>query len=256
MTLEDVNAASRLVAFGMGRRHRPTGTNEYTRLLERFRLEPDFADHVRAIARGFDLDVIAAEIPAGLVLGTTEETEFKVAVSKLAAQRDDRPVYLLAHLLIAAEAFPRPHDLDDDSFIGRVSVNSLDTRVREAITILDRKATEQGASVEPPADQPGLEAMWRHYHRRPNKGTTAKNNDTRTNTRSLISRALKHLKDHGMVTFSSDEAGGTYTTTARYRLQVRELAGYELLEDLAALGIALPANPLADAANNGGMWSD
>lgn len=258
MNTNDVSDAARLVALGMGRRYRPSNGNEYQRLLERHNLDQDFADCVRAIARGFDLGVIDADVRAGLVLSTSDATEFKIALGDLVASTQDRPIYLLAHLLIAAEAFPRSHDLDNNSYIGRVTVDRLDTQAREAIAVLNRRAEEAGERSDPPTDQPGLEKLWRHYHRRPDSASTGKKNESRTTTRSLIGRALKDLRVQGMLTYSSKEDGGTYTTNERYRLQVRTLAGYELFEELAALGIAeLPSPATAPAPRaEGELWHD
>ncbi|WP_335990029.1 hypothetical protein [Glycomyces sp. MUSA5-2] len=234
MNPDDVKAAARLVALALAPGRRPTASNEYGQLMHRCLADEGFIDLVRAIARGFDLEILHFDSKAGLVLGTTDETPFKTSLVDL-ARAPDRPIYLLAHLLIAAEAYPGPRDLDDASFIGRVSVDTIDRRARDAISLLERKAVEAGEALNPPVDQPGLEMLWRHYSRRPS--STAEGGG-RSTTRVLVKRALGHLKDQGMMTQSSNELGGTFTTTDRYRIHVRELAGYALLEELASLGIA------------------
>lgn len=258
LNTNNVSDAARLVALGMGRRHRPSNGNEYQRLLERHKLDHDFADCVRAIARGFDLGVIDADVRAGLVLSTSDATEFKIALADVVSSSHDRPIYLLAHLLIAADAFPRSQDLDNNSYIGRVTVDRLDAQARDAIAVLNRRADEAGERTDPPANKPGLEKLWHHYHRRPSSASTKSKNESRTSTRALIGRALSHLREQGMLTFSSKEDGGTYTTNERYRLQARTLAGYELFEELATLGIAelpSPARPAAPTAE-GELWHD
>ncbi len=45
----------------------------------------------------------------------------------------------LAHLAAAALAFPRPDDLGDDTYVGRVSVDQVDGAVREACRVLDER---------------------------------------------------------------------------------------------------------------------
>lgn len=252
MSVNDVEAAARLVALSLAPGRRSAASGEYRHLVERCLSDEAFNDQVAAIARGFDLQVIGLETRAGLVLGTTDETAFKVSIADIVRSGPDRPIYLLAHLLIAAEAFPGKHDLDDASFTGRVTVDALDERVRDAMKVLDRKAAAEGANLDPPANQPGLEPLWRYYYRRP---ATDARSEKRTTTRVLVKRALDHLYERGMMTRSSQEAGGTYTTTAKYRIHVRELAGYELLEELAALGIAhLPTGPAPIEADT--LWND
>ena len=52
----------------------------------------------------------------------------------------------------------------------------------------------------------------------------------------MVSRALRFLADQGFLVQVNTEQGGTYRTTPRYQVQVRELAADSAFEELLALG--------------------
>lgn len=254
---EDVAEAAKMVAFALGRNKAPARSGDYARLVQRFDTEPEFAQMVRKIAQGFDLTVLEVHHMPGLVLGTTPETEFAVSVAELVPQTADRPLYLLAQLTIAALAFPRPEDLDDDEYIGRVSVKQVDEEVRAWATAIEHRLTQTDSDVDPPADQPGLEGLWRAYLSRNATGKTQADKTPRAATRALVRKAFTHLAENGFVRKVSDEDAGTYVTNVKYRLQIRDQAAGDMLQELAALGVAVlpssasPAGTRLSSANDG-----
>ncbi|MFI6352315.1 hypothetical protein ACIBJF_06530 [Streptomyces sp. NPDC050743] len=248
---EDILDAARMVALALARGKAPARSGEYARLVRRFETEPDFAQIVRKIAQGFDLTVLEVHRMPGLVLGTTPETDFAVSVADLVPQTADRPLYLLAQLAIASLAFPRPEDLDDDAYVGRVSVKQVDEEVRSLARAIEHRLAQTDADTDPPADQPGLEGLWRAYLRRNATGTTRADKTPRTVTYSLVRRALTHLAEHGFVRKVSDEDAGTYATSVKYRLQIRDQAAGDMLRELAALGVAaLPSRDQATTSES------
>jgi hypothetical protein len=244
---EDAAEAARMVAFAMARRKAPARSGDYARLVQRFDTEPDFAQVVRKVAQGFDLTVLEVHPMTGLVLGTTPETDFAVSVSDLVPQTADRPLYLLAQLTIAAMVFPRPEDLDDDEHVGRISVKQVDEEVRVLASTIERRLAQSDGDVDPPSDQPGLEGLWRAYLRRNATGKTQTDRAPRASTRALVKKAFAHLESHGFLRKVSDEDAGTYVTNVKYRLQIRDQAARDMLEELAALGVAaLPTGGAPD----------
>jgi len=238
-SLEDMAAVSRLLAFGFQSGLTPRRSAEYTALVERCRTDPEFARLLHAAARGFDLTVIAVDTRAGLVLGATAETQFAVSVADHIGKPADRPIAALAHLAIAALAFYRPEDLDDEAHVGRITVRHVDEMVEQASKELERRALETGVDDGVPADQPDLIHLWRYYQRR---NPVALTGDDRAHSKSrhaIIKRVAEYLADNGMLRRAGSENGGTYTTTARYQIQVRELAGQQMLGELAALGVTV-----------------
>lgn len=237
--IDDTAAATRLLAFGFQPGLTPRRNAEYAALVERCRTDPTFARHLHAAARGFDLTVIAVDTRAGLVLGATAETQFAVSVADHISKPVDRPIAALAHLAIAALAYYRPEDLDDETHVGRVTVRHVDEMVEQAAKQLERRAAEAGADDGVPVDDPDLIQLWRYYQRR---NPVAPTGDDRAHSKSrhaIIKRVAEYLADNGMLRRAGNENGGTYTTTARYQIQVRELAGQRMLGELASLGVTV-----------------
>ena len=77
----------------------------------------------------------------------------------------------LAHLAVAALAFPRADDLADDTYVGRVSVDQVDGAVREACRTLSERVAGT-AEADPVSDAPQLEEVWRAWLRRPEATAT------------------------------------------------------------------------------------
>jgi hypothetical protein len=238
--LDDVADANRLVAFGFRPGLRPPQLAEYRDLAGRYLTDAGFAQVVHAAVRGFDLTIITVDPRAGIVLGPTLETPFAASIADHVPNTRDRPLVLLAHLAIAALAFPRAADLDDGTYVGRITVDQVDEAVTDAAVELSRRVAESGENGDPPADQPDLVALWRYFLRRNSVGQTVDGRALSTSRRGLIKRAAEYLADNGMLRRVSSDAGGTYSTTIRYQIQVRELAATQMLGDLAELGIAMP----------------
>ena len=156
----------------------------------------------------------------------------------------DRFLHGLAHLAVAALAFPRPEDLADDGYIGRLTVNGVDAFVRQTCRRLEERAEEQGENTDPHSRAPGLEAAWRVYARRSATGATKDARRLAGSTTGIIAKAMAFLADSGFLQRTADEAGGTYRTTARYQLQVRDMAGGAALTELTDLGVV----PVSDGS--------
>ncbi|MEU7004802.1 hypothetical protein [Nonomuraea sp. NPDC046570] len=249
---EDLAAACRLLSFGFQPGLTPRRNAEYATLVGRYRADDAFARLLHAAARGFDLTVIAVNPRAGLVFGTTPETQFAASVADHIKQVADRPIAALAHLAIAALAYYRPEDLDDEAHVGRVTIRHVDEMVEQATKELEHRAAETGEDHGVPAGQPDLVQLWRYHQRR---NPVAPTGDARAHSKSrhaITKRVAEYLAENGMLRRAGNENGGTYTTTARYQIQVRELAGQQMLGELAALGIAvgLDGKPTFDSSGD------
>jgi hypothetical protein len=53
----------------------------------------------------------------------------------------------------------------------------------------------------------------------------------------MVTKAMRFLTDQGFLQTAGDEQGGTYRTTARYQVQVRELAAERAFDELLDLGV-------------------
>ena len=244
--------AARLVAFGLRSKLVPARDAEYGELVRRCLDDPDFADLVGAMAGGLGLVVLGVSERAGLVVAGAEDSAFTVRMSDYSRRAGgehrsaERLLHALAQLAVAALAFPRPADLTDDSFVGRVSVDGVDAFVREACRLLDERTTDGdphvdgGEDIDAPTATPAqgtLEAAWRLYARRTATGATRDARRLAGSTTGIVARAMSFLAESGCLVAVGEQAGGTYRTTARYQLQVRELAADAALEELLALGV-------------------
>jgi len=247
-TPADTADAARLVSFGLHSKLLPARDAEYAELLRRYRDEPVFARLADAVATGLGLVVLEVSTRAGMALAADEDSVFAVRMGDYArratADSADRFLHGLAHLAVAAMAFPRPEDLADDGYIGRITVNGVDAFVRQACRRLAERAEEQGENSDPDTGAPGLEAAWRVYARRSATGATKDARRLAGSTTGIIGKAAAFLVDSGFLQRTSDDAGGTYRTTARYQLQVRDMAGNAAMTELLELGVV----PVSDGS--------
>ncbi|MBU7600154.1 hypothetical protein JGS22_021595 [Streptomyces sp. P38-E01] len=246
----DAADAAKLVAFGLQPKLLPARDAEYADILRRYREEPAFARVTDAVATGLGLIVLEVSQRAGMVVTAAEDSVFAVRMGDYARRAStdstDRFLHGLAHLAVAAMAFPRPEDLADDGYIGRITVNGVDSFVRQACRRLEERSAEQGENTDPGSDAPGLEAAWRVYARRSATGATKDARRLAGSTTGIIGKAVAFLTDSGFLQRTGDDSGGTYRTTARYQLQVRDMAGSAALSELLELGIV----PVSDGTGS------
>lgn len=241
LTPGDVADASRLVSFGLRTKLLPARDLEYAELVRRYRDEPHFARLADAVATGLGLVVLEVSARAGMALAAAEESVFSVRMGdysrRAASDSTDRFLHGLAHLAVAALAFPRPADLADSGYIGRITVNGVDGFVRQTCRRLEERAEQAGDNTDPASDAPGLEAAWRVYARRSATGATKDARRLSGSTIGIVGKAVSFLVDSGFLQKTADDGGGTYRTTARYQLQVRDMAGSAAMAELLELGV-------------------
>ncbi len=241
VTPADAADAARLVAFGLQPRLQPARDQKYADLLRRYREDPPFARLADAVATGLGLIVLEVSPRAGMAVTAAEDSVFAIRMGDYArrtsADGGDRFLHGLAHLAVAVMAFPRPEDLADDGYIGRVTVNGVDAFVRQTCHRLEERAAEQGENTDPASDAPGLETAWRIWARRSATGATKDARRLAGSTTGIVAKAVTFLTDSGFLQRTGDDNGGTYRTTARYQLQVRDLAGSAALAELLELGV-------------------
>ncbi|MDT0343817.1 hypothetical protein [Streptomyces litchfieldiae] len=241
VTPADAADAARLVSLGLQPKLAPARDAEYAALLRRYQEEPAFGRLADAVATGLGLVVLEVSPRAGMALAAGEDSVFAVRMGEYArratADPADRFLHGLAHLAVAALAFPRPADLADDGYLGRITVNGVEAFVRQACRRLAERAAEHGENTDPATEAPGLEAAWRVYARRSATGATKDARRLAGSTLGIVGKAVAFLADSGFLQRTGDEAGGTYRTTARYQLQVRDMAAGAAMSELLALGV-------------------
>ncbi len=245
----DAADAARLIALGLRPKQLPARDLIYADLVRRYQQDPVFADLVEAVAAGLGLAVLAVTTRSGAVLAAMSDSLFEVKIDEYARRvnlRDrnvEKVLHGLIHLAVAALCFPRPDDLADDTYVGRVSVDQVDQVVREACRMLEEAAAAAEENPDPLHDAPTLEQVWRVYARRPSAAATKDGRLAADTTRGMITKALRFLTDQGFLHTAGDEGGGTFRTTPRYQVQVRELAAEQAFDELLALGVVAGGSP-------------
>ncbi|OZM72510.1 hypothetical protein CFN78_15380 [Amycolatopsis antarctica] len=216
----------------------------YGELVRRYGEDSAFKQLTHSVAAGLGLMVLDVSRQAGAVLAATDESVFEIKMdsyarqSKIRERREtEKVLHGLVHLAVAALGYPRPDDLANDTYIGRVSVEQVDGVVREACRILDERAARAEENSDPLSDTPELEQAWRAYARRPAAAATKDGRLSSDTTRGMVSRALRFLAEQGFLVQVNGEQGGTYRTTPRYQVQVRELAADSAFDELLALDV-------------------
>lgn len=246
MSTADIEDAARLIGFGMRPKQLPGRDQDYAELVRRYGEDAGFKECADAVATGLGLLVLHVGQQTGVVLAATEDSVFEIKMdtyarqSKIRERRDvEKVLHGVIHLAAAALAFPRPDDLANDVYTGRVSVDQVDAIVRETCRVLDERSMD--GTADPPAELPELERAWRAYARRPATAATKDGRLAADTTRGMVSRALRFLAEQGFLVQTSDEQGGIYRTTPRYQVQVRELAADAAFTDLLELGVVTVA---------------
>jgi hypothetical protein len=233
--LTDVQAASELLSFGLARAARPVDGSDYRNLLDRYRTDIRFKDIVDAIADGFGLEVLGTP-RTGLVLAPDPSGPFATRLTDLKAMDgQEKLVFGLILLALAAYAYPNEVDLDDPD-TKLIDVVKLDGFIRSAITELtsidapDGSAGERArAAAEVYADLPSLI-------------------QTRTGRRATgcTLRAIEvvcgWLVEQGAAREAKAFGPDTYQLTDRFRLLVADSAGSAALEVLQQTRRASGAN--------------
>jgi hypothetical protein len=240
----DVESAAQLVALGMRPKQLPARDAVYADLVARYGQDDDFKAMVHAVAAGLGLVVLAAGRQTGIVLAAQEDSVFEIKMDEYAKRASiagrraaEKVIHGVIHMAVAALGFPRPDDLANDTYVGRVSVEQVDAMVREACRVLEERARTADANNDPLEDAPELERAWRAYARRPATATTKDGRLAADSTRGMTARAMRFLAERGLLVQVSGELGATYRTTPRYQVHVRELAAVRAFEELLELGV-------------------
>lgn len=237
-----ISDASRMISYGLKPKARPARDESYLELVKRYRNDDEFADIVKSVAVGLDLVILDVDERHGIVVASTEDSVFAVKMTDYAKRTGgegkaaERVLHALAHMGAATMAYPRPADLANPAYVGRITVSGVEAFLREATRRLSEAADNRGDDTDPPADSPNLELAWRAFQRR--AGTPASGDGRRvsSSTIGMVGKALTFLAEQGMLSKRNEDEGGTYVTTSRYRIQVLE-AGQRMFSDLLALGI-------------------
>jgi hypothetical protein len=245
--LHEVRSAAELVAFGLSRT-RIGDSVEYRHLVSRYEHDYDYQALVDTVAEGMTLRVVGCTDRAGIVLaavgiGEDEDTgplggqrspflplAGELQRIKVPARVRDRQLWTLALLAVAYSAYPTPEDRDDDTRLGQVEPVRVEEVLRHLCLELDQRVR---GTVDPPANEPTLERLWRAYLATAETGTTTDSRALLSSAVSLIGRVCETLVQIGCLRTVRKSDPVTFQTTPRFQLQVRELAASPIWGELA-----------------------
>jgi hypothetical protein len=228
----DAGRAAELICFALQPKLARGADDRYGDLWGEYRTDEDFRDVVDAVAAGLGLVVIDAS-EQGLVVAPMERSPFTFRLADYSSGLTPKRRLLtgLAHLGIAALAYPREADLEDDIVVRR-SVEQVERFLRDAC-----QALADAEEKDPVSNDDDDEALaWREYLAMPSTRRISKGGYSIECTMGIISRAFDWLATQGM----ARPSGTSYQLLDRYRVQIRELAGHAALErlrELAAAGV-------------------
>jgi hypothetical protein len=218
LTQNDHTDIGTLLAYALQPTQRPGRSQEYRRVLARYRTESDFRIATDAVLHGLHARVLS-DCDFGLVLGVSPESPFAFRVSDMpnAATRAGRLMAGLVLVGVAAYAYPTPADLEDER-IRRVPDIEFEQWMRAAC----EQMQVRDAAGEPVPDD-GLDEAWRVYHEMPStlvgeKGRASGRLSPKC-TLYWVRNVLGWLVEQGMGRANS--TGGTWMLTERFRIQGR-----------------------------------
>lgn len=251
LTQDDHTDIGTLIAYALQPTQRPGRSQEYRRVLGRYRTESEFRVATDAVLHGLHARVLS-DGDFGLVLGVSPESPFAFRVGDLphAATRIGRLMAGLVLVGVAAYAYPTPADLEEDR-IRRVA----DVEFEQWLRATCERMQAHDAAGEPVPDE-GLDEAWRVYHEMPSTlvGDRGRGVGRLSPKCTLywIRNILGWLVEQGMA--RADSAGGTWMLTERFRIQVKDMASepaYTFLAEIARRPAARPpdsaASPVVDS---------
>jgi hypothetical protein len=254
LTANGLRDVGRLVQYALRPRTRVGTDSEYGELVKRYTDDAEFRAAVDCVSDGLDLTVLHAGA-LGLVLKSRRESVFAYRISdETGTWTKDQSKLLrgLAHLGIAAYAFPHPDDLRDPT-VRYIDILAVDEFIHRCCTELaDRAARAEregeydaaaggprGDAVVELARSVGLEAAWTQWTRmhpaqvaRTGRGA---GRIAAASSTYWVLRALKELSEQGMARQAGRDSDGRYQILDRFRHHVGAAAGQEGYRALAAL---------------------
>ena len=231
LDLTPVRAASELIAFGLARTHRPVDGSQYRALLDQYRTDLRFKDMVDAIAQGLGLEILGTP-RSGVVFAPDPAGPFAARLADLrpSMSSEDKLVFGLALLAIAAWAYPNDVDLDDPE-AKIIDIVKIDEFIRAAISDLLQADGPEGSAGERArtaaavyADLPSL---------RPTK--TGRRRRAAGCTLRHIEIVCDWLVEHGAAREARSLGPDCFQLTDRFRLLVGDSAGSAALEMLRSV---------------------
>lgn len=251
----DANDIGQLLNFALRPKTRPGADGAYAALVNRYVDEASFREAFDAVMNGLELRVLYAG-DLGLILSARRESVFayRLSAEPVTWNKDQARVLRgLAHLGIAAYAYPHPDDLHDPS-VRYVDVLPCEDFIRRACAQLRTRAEAVARGETDARDHTvdlalaaGMDTAWAEWDQMtPADVGTRGRGAGRISSKSAaywVLRACRDLVDHGLARPVGKDTDGRFQLLERYRHQVGSYAaleGYRALGALARVDDELP----------------
>ena len=241
----DARDLGRLLTWALRPKTRPGTSPEYATLVGRYRDDAGFRTAFDALLDGLGMGVLQAG-DLGVFVSVRRESVFAARISDDGGTwtKDNAKVLRgVAHLAIAAYAYPHPDDLRDPS-VRYVDVMPLEAFIRRSCAELKARAERladgagQADDLADLALAGGLDAAWALWDQMPAAEVTRRGRGagrlSTVSTTYWVLRALKELTDHGLARQAGRD-GDRYQLLDRFRHQVGKYAAEEGYRALAGL---------------------
>lgn len=249
VTGEDLADIGRLLGFAARPKQLPARTEAYQQLVERYLNDDQFALAANRVAAGSGITLHVDPI-AGVFAVADAESPFRTPLAEFRKHTypHERAFLGIVVLSVARVAYPTGDRLDDDQRVASVTVAGVVGYLNRLVERLS-----DAAEADPEDNDEALVELWRHWARMRQDRFDAKRVSIKDRV-GIVKRTCEYLEEQGLLQRRSDEDGGTYRATHRFRLAVTALvedsdlyAGLVELTDKPAA----PSTPGADAGENG-----
>lgn len=214
---DDAGDIGRLLAWAAKPRDLPVNNEDYDRLVNRYRRDPDFAAVADATFAGAGLDLVVDD-QDGVIAVAQSDSPLRVTLTDVMkrAQPHHRALIGAAVLALARTAYPDPPMLDDRHHLPVVTTQAI-------IDTLDRAAQAHAdhATDDAPADDAEVE-VWRRWLMTATARANAQRRSGSERT-GIVNKACRYLAEAGYLTQRSDVDGGTWSVRPRFRHAVAAL---------------------------------
>lgn len=225
---DDLYLAGRLIQWALRPEANPNQNEEYNNLIELYLDRFDFREIVDNIANGLGL-LILPDVRFGqsVVLAPKPDSAFLMKMSNYRPSSrytaDDRLLDGLIHIAIAAIVYPRAADLIGDSWRKPITVNEIETTLREIAEQIEGNNRDNPDPIE---GAEGLYEAWRVYKNRPSIKEGKDGRSIAGTTRRMIEEAFEDLCRQRCF----KKIGETYQPLWRYQVLIQEFAASRLYQ--------------------------
>lgn len=251
VTGEDLADIGRLLAYAARPKELPARTEAYRELVDRYLQDEQFALAADRVAAGTGI-ALHVDPVAGAVAVADADSPFRMPLAEFRKNTypHERALLGIVVLSVARVAYPTSDRLDDDQRVAVVAVSSV---VDYLNRLIDRLS--EAAAADPEDSDDSLIELWRQWVRMRQDRFDAKRVSIKDRL-GIVKRTCEYLEEQGLLQRRSDEDGGTFRATHRFRLAVTALVeDSDLYTGLVEL-IDKPASPTGDADTDGDVSKD